>query len=192
MAIGDDFKFGFQRQGDFALLAATGQQHGFQVQAHDTFMIDGVRVSSGRVREALLNDDLDLAERLLGAPFTIDGEVVHGQELGRKMGFPTANILLPATERLAVRGVYAVQVSIQGEDTIYQGVANVGSRPTVKGMHNQLEAHLFDMDADLYGQTLSVQFKYKIREEQKFDSVQALIEQIRQDAMVSQRFFKSL
>ena len=179
LCIGDDFRFGKNREGDFEFLKSFGANNGFTVQAHKTFMIDGQRVSSGRVRAALGLGDIRLAETLLGRPYSISGVVSLGQQLGRTIGFPTANIVLPNT-RFAVNGVYAIRAVIEniGE---YQGVANIGVRPTVDGKENRLEVHLFDFDVDIYDKNMDVQLLSKIREEQKFDSLDDLQAQIELD-----------
>ena len=182
LSVGDDFRFGKDRQGDFSMLSTLGQQLGFEVDAHDTFEIDGQRVSSGRVREALSESNFVLAEKLLGRAYTIDGLVVRGQQLGRTIDFPTANILLP-TMVAPLSGVFAVTVRWQGR--LINGVANVGTRPTVDGSENRLEVHLFEFDEDLYDQAISVEFVAKIRAEEKFDSIDLLKAQIAQDAQAA-------
>jgi len=189
VCVGDDFRFGKGRSGDFVALQTYGQQYDFIVQAHDTFEMGGVRVSSGRVREALLNNNFMLTERLLGRPFTMSGKVSKGQQLGRTINYPTANIVLAENTLLAVNGVYAVQVRVKGSDQLFIGVANVGNRPTVDGKENRIEVHIFDFDQDLYGQTLQVLFRDKIRDEQKFASLDALKTQITEDAEQARRFF---
>lgn len=179
LGIGDDFKFGKNRAGDFEFLQRVGAQRGFDVSSHDTFAVYGQRVSSGRVREALLSSDFALAKTLLGRPYTISGVVVKGEQRGRTIDYPTANISLPEM-LMPVQGVYAVYGELDGVE--YGGVANVGKRPTVSGRENRLEVHLFDFDRDIYSQTLKVRFVEKIREEQKFDSFDALKTQIQLDA----------
>jgi len=180
LSVGDDFKF---RAGDFIMLENMGKEHGFEVSSHDTFEIDGERVSSGRVRQALLESDFVLAEALLGRPYAIRGVVSKGEQRGRTIGFPTANIVLPEM-LLAVNGVYAVKASLNNLEI--GGVANVGKRPTVNGQVNRLEVHLFDFDRDIYSQMLEVCFVEKIREEQKFASFDVLKQQIHQDAQRAQ------
>ena len=184
LCVGDDFRFGKDRAGDFDFLRNYGKNHDFSVTAHETFSLDGERVSSGRVRDALQANDFELAEKLLGRPYSISGNVSLGQQLGRTLEYPTANIVLAGVQ-YAVKGVYAVSVQLSESDAVdgaYYGVANVGTRPTVDGNENRLEVHLFDFDADIYGATLDVRFLHKIRDEQKFDSLDALKEQIQLDA----------
>nr|WHW29616.1 putative bifunctional riboflavin kinase/FMN adenylyltransferase [uncultured bacterium] len=187
LCVGDDFRFGKDREGDFEFLKVCGARHGFVVEAHDTFMLGGERVSSGRVRQALQAGDFGLAEQLLGRPYSLSGMVSCGQQLGRTLNYPTANIVLDA-ERFAVSGVYAVRVS-GAREKIAEGVANVGTRPTVDGNENRLEVHLFDFDADIYGTELEVQFCRKIRDEHKFGSIESLKQQIIADADAARAYF---
>lgn len=191
LCVGDDFRFGKDRAGDFEFLKKVGQRNSFEVTAHDTFTLDGQRVSSGRVREAILAADFDLAEQLLGRPFSVAGRVEKGQQLGRTIQFPTANIAI-SHPLIAINGVYCVSVEmLDGETPGRQltGVANVGIRPTVDGKEKRLEVHLFDFDEEVYGQTLQVQFHKKIRDEQKFDSVELLKKQITKDAQQALSYF---
>ena len=187
VCVGDDFRFGKGRVGDFAFLQNAGKQLGFEVTAHDTFRLNNERVSSGRVRDALTSDDFSLAEQLLGRPYCINGVVSKGQQLGRTIDFPTANIVLPDI-KLPVHGVYAVSTQTQKFGKL-NGVANVGTRPTVDGAEQRLEVHLFDFDEELYGEFLQVQFHHKIRDERKFESLESLKKQIIKDAKAAFDFF---
>ena len=188
VCVGDDFRFGKGRAGDFEFLQRSGLDKGFEVTAHETFAIDGARVSSGRVRDALADNDFGFAERLLGRPYYIAGEVSKGQQLGRTIGFPTANIVLPDVS-LPVHGVYAVSIeSLSFGRQV--GVANVGTRPTVDGKEQRLEVHIFDFDQDIYSQKVKVEFHQKIRGEQKFPSFELLQAQIKQDAERALAYFK--
>jgi len=186
LVIGDDFRFGLQRRGDFALLVEAGRQYGFQVLSTDTLLHDQQRVSSTLLREALREGRLEDVTQMLGHPYTITGRVAHGAKLGRTIGFPTANIHL---KRLVVpvQGVYAVQVLIA--DAIHFGVANIGFRPTVNGTRSQLEVHIFDFKGDLYGKQLQIQVCHKLRDEQKFPSFPALQTQITMDAHQARQWF---
>ncbi len=186
LAVGDDFRFGAGRQGDFLLLQKAGAEYGFDVVSTETFCNGGKRISSTAVRQALADDDLALAQTLLGHPFSISGRVVHGDALGRTIGFPTANLLL---RRIVspVKGVYAVEVLGLGAPV--PGVANIGTRPTVKGLRQQLEVHLLDININLYGKQIHVVLKHKIRDEQRFASLEALKEQIAKDVVIARRFF---
>ncbi len=180
LCVGDDFRFGKDRVGDFAMLQRAGAKQGFAVTAHETFEMFGERVSSGRVRDALANSDFELAEKLLGRPFAIAGTVVKGQQLGRTIDFPTANIVLPSYQ-MPVSGVFAVTVSHPKYGDL-GGVANIGTRPTVDGSENRLEVHLFDFADDIYGDSIRVRLVSKIRGEHKFPSVEQLKQQIELDA----------
>jgi riboflavin kinase/FMN adenylyltransferase len=187
LAVGDDFRFGAGRQGDFLLLQKAGVEYGFEVVSTETFCDGGKRISSTAVRQALAVDDLALAQSLLGHPFTISGRVVHGDALGRTLGFPTAN--LPLRRSVSpVKGVYAVEVRGLTPEPL-PGVANIGTRPTVKGLRQQLEVHLLDINMDLYGRHIDVVLKQKIRNEQRFASLEALKEQIANDVVTARQFF---
>ena len=188
LVVGDDFKFGKDRQGDFAMLQQAGQKNGFQVVNMHTFSVDTLRVSSTRVRQALKEGDLSLAEKLLGRPYRMSGRVAHGDKRGRTMGFPTANINLHRC-KVPLSGVYAVQLfGIEGEPVL--GVANVGIRPTVGADKALLEVHLFDFNRDIYGQHVQVHFLQKIRDEQRFNSLDELIAQIKLDCGLAREYFK--
>ena len=185
LLVGDDFRFGRDRVGDFSQLQQAGSQHGFVVEAIDTFVMDEGRVSSTRVRESLEAGDLEYAAELLGRPFTLCGRVAHGDKRGRTIGFPTANIHLHR-QRSPLSGVFAVRMGWSGARA-HAGVANIGSRPTVGGARLQLEVHLFDFDQDIYGEHVEVEFLHKLRDEQQFDSFDALREQIELDAIEARR-----
>ncbi|MDU7870562.1 MAG: bifunctional riboflavin kinase/FAD synthetase, partial [Pantoea sp.] len=187
LAVGDDFRFGAGRQGDFLLLQKAGAEYGFDVVSTETFCDGGKRISSTAVRQALAADDLALAQSLLGHPFSISGRVVHGDALGRTLGFPTAN--LPLRRSVSpVKGVYAVEVHGLTPEPI-PGVANIGTRPTVKGLRQQLEVHLLDINMNLYGRHIDVVLKQKLRNEQRFASLEALKEQIAKDVVTARQFF---
>ena len=190
LVVGDDFRFGKDRQGDFALLQQVGKQHGFQVVNMHTFAIDDMRVSSTRIREALQEGDLAVAEKLLGRPYRMSGRVAHGDKRGRKMGYPTANIHLHRA-KVPLNGVYAVQLYGIDEEPV-NGVANIGVRPTISGSDKALlEVHLFDFKRDIYGEHVQVYFLKKLREEQKFASLEQLIEQIHIDSAQAKGFFQT-
>ncbi len=188
LVVGDDFRFGRQRQGDFAMLGALGREYGFRVENTPTFLVDGRRVSSTWVREALTARDMELAARLLGRPYAISGRVAHGDKRGRQLGFPTANIHL-RRKHVPVSGVFAVTVEGIDEQPL-PGVANVGSRPTVDGVRSLLEVHLFDFDGDIYGRHVQVNFLHRIRAEQKFAGLEALKRQIGQDCIAARAYFE--
>lgn len=172
LEVGDDFRFGCDRLGDFDFLLQAGRAHGFTVEAAQTVELDGIRVSSTEVRKALAAADFALAERLLGRPYRIAGRVLHGQKLARQLGWPTANIQLKR-RRVPLTGVYLVSAEIDGKP--WPGVANIGVRPTVSGDGSaHLEIHLLDFAGDLYGRRLTVAFHHKLRDEQRFASLEAL------------------
>ncbi|GFM77275.1 MULTISPECIES: bifunctional riboflavin kinase/FAD synthetase [Pseudomonas] len=172
LEVGDDFRFGCDRIGDFDFLQQAGNTHGFTVEAAQTVEIDGVRVSSTKVRNALAVADFALAEHLLGRPFQITGRVLHGQKLARQLGTPTANVQLKR-RRVPLSGVYLVSTNIDGK--AWPGVANIGVRPTVAGDGSaHLEVHLLDFAGDIYGRRLTVAFHHKLRDEQRFASLEAL------------------
>jgi len=178
LIIGDDFRFGAQRAGDFQLLKNWGKNNGTEVIANKTVSRDGLRVSSTRIREALLQSNFGLAKELLGRPYTFSGKVVYGQQLGRTIGVPTANLWIPK-QRLPIAGVYAVKCLLAGE--LFNGIANMGIRPTVDGSKPVLEVHIFNFNDFIYGQRLTIEFKNKLRDEKKFDNIDLLKEQILQD-----------
>lgn len=187
LVVGDDFRFGHGRQGDFGLLSQAGQAHGFQVARMHNFHVDGVRVSSTLIRDALRNGDLVTAEKYLGRPYRMSGRVAHGDQRGRGMGFPTANIFLHR-KATPVQGVFAVEVfGLDREPTF--GVANVGTRPTVDGTRSLLEVHLLDFSEEIYGRHVQVDFLHKIRAEQKFSSLDQLKQQISRDVDTARAFF---
>ena len=187
LVVGDDFHFGKGREGDFAMLTTYGERYGFEVVNMHTFDLGGARVSSTRIRQALAAGELEHAEQLLGRPYRMCGRVAHGNKLGRTIGFPTANIFLHR-RATPVDGVFAVEMfGIHGEPV--PGVANVGTRPTVGGTRSLLEVHLFDFDGDIYGRHVHVDFLRKLRNEQRFESFEALKQQILLDARQAQEFF---
>jgi len=178
LVVGDDFRFGCDRAGDFALLRSVGEKQGFSVENTRTVEVAGDRVSSTRIRQVLAENRLSDAEDLLGHPYRIYGRVVYGQQLGRQIGAPTANVLLPRMP--ALRGVYVV-VATLADGRVLDGVANIGVRPTVDGKQPSLEVHLLDFAGTLYGQRIDVVFRHFLRDEVKFDSVDDLKHQIARD-----------
>ncbi|MBI2380826.1 MAG: bifunctional riboflavin kinase/FAD synthetase [Gammaproteobacteria bacterium] len=187
LVVGDDFRFGHKRGGDFALLEQASRRRGFVLEAAHSLCVAEQRVSSTRIREALACGDLGLAEAMLGEPYVIAGRVAHGDKRGRGIGFPTANIALKRGV-CPVSGVYAVEVEGVEPELCY-GVANIGHRPTVGGIKPRLEVHLFDFDGDLYGRRLRVRLKVPIRAERRFESFEALKAQIASDAAQARQIF---
>ena len=188
LIIGDDFRFGKARGGDFVMLQKAGNDHRFVVEAMPTVDFGGLRVSSSAVRDALAAGDIERAERLLGRPFVIAGRVMDGKKIGRTIGFPTANIQV-RRKRLPLSGVFAVTVS--GVDARpLPGAANIGVRPTVaEGLKPVLEVHLLDFDRDIYGCHVDVNFMHKLRSEAKFESLDALKAQIARDVAEVRAYF---
>lgn len=183
ITIGDDFQFGHHRQGNFSTLKAAGRQHGFDVVALSTQIgCDQKRISSTKVRDLLKAGQLGAVKAALGRPYSLSARVIKGDQRGRTIGVPTANMALKR-EHPPIMGVYAVQVT--GLDKGYYGVANVGYRPTVNGQAYLLEVHIFDFDQDIYGTYLNVHFIEKIRDEKRFDSFDALKRQIYQDISIA-------
>ncbi|MDN4503884.1 bifunctional riboflavin kinase/FAD synthetase [Alteromonadaceae bacterium BrNp21-10] len=179
LVVGDDFRFGHDRIGDFAMLLQEGQQCGFDVVSTQSFRVEDCRISSSAVRDALAIGDFKRVESMLGRKFCIASKVIHGDKKGRTIGFPTANLLLNRC-KTPVKGVFAVRVN--SEFGKFDGVANIGTRPTLNGQRSQLEVHLFNFDQQLYGQHIEVELIAKLREEIKFPSLAALQQQIGLDA----------
>lgn len=187
LSVGDDFRFGRERRGDFALLRRMGGIYGFEVEDMNTYKLDADRVSSTRIRELLSQGDFVTAGEYLGRPYRICGRVAHGDKRGRSIGFPTMNINLH--RRVSpLNGVYAVQVEGLGGGPPRQGVANIGVRPTVAGGQRYLlEVHLFDFQRSVYGAHVSVEFVRKLRDEMRFENFEALRRQILRDTAAARK-----
>lgn len=179
LLIGEDFRFGHDRVGDIDLLKELGHQRSCEVKKFSDFFIDTQRVSSTKIREALNDGKLEYAAKLLGRPYSMCGRVVRGVGRGRQWGVPTANLNMH-DKVLPLSGVYCVRVRREGKPLL-SGVANLGCRPTMDGVKNNLEIHLFDIDESLYGEIFQVYFLHKLRDEIKFASVEDLIVQIKKD-----------
>jgi len=189
MVVGHDFHYSRRREGTIETLRAAGARLGFAVEAVPPFEIDGVRVSSSLVRAALERGDLAIATRLLGRPYRISGRVQTGQRLGRKLGYPTANLALHR-KVVPLWGIFAVRVHGPGL-AAHPAVANLGTRPTLAGTVPLLEVHLFDFDGELYGRNLDVDFIARLRDEVRFDSLEALVEQMHRDAAAARERLES-
>ena len=188
LVIGDDFHFGKNRQGNFQFLKDNSERFGFMVDETETLMIDGERVSSTRIRESINRGDFEKAAELLGRPYSLSGRVAHGQKLGRELGYPTINIKM-GDKTLIVKGIFAVNV--KGIDNrVLQGVASIGTRPTVNGVDTILEVYILGFDQDVYGYSVEVEFLHKIRDEEKFDSLEELTKWIGRDTEKAIAFFK--
>jgi riboflavin kinase/FMN adenylyltransferase len=187
--IGDDFRFGSGRAGDFGLMEKIGSQRGFEVRAVHTVARDGVRISSTAVRAALAAGQMRTAQHYLGRPYSISGRVIHGDGMGKKIGFPTANIQLKHNLP-PLTGVFVVQVHAENMGVL-QGVASLGVRPTLKqNAKPVLEVHLFEFAQQIYGKHLRVEFLQKLRDEGKFPDVAALVRQITSDVDKAKQWFK--
>ena len=184
---GDDFRFGYRGEGNFGLLVSLGEQHGFDVVRRETCRVRDGRVSSSWIRDALANDELEIARELLGRPYAVNGRVARGDQRGRTIGFPTLNIPV-RRYRSALRGVYAVRVAGLEEQEL-DAVANIGTRPTVDGRGVVLEVYVFDWGGDAYGRCVDVSFVAKIRDERKFDTFDALKDQIGRDSARAREMF---
>jgi riboflavin kinase/FMN adenylyltransferase len=189
LIVGDDFRFGAGREGDFAALRAAGERHAFRVERMESVTLDGERVSSSAVRAALFAGEMEYAARLLGRPYALDGRVVPGNGFGRGLGFATANLRIKH-DRPPLSGVFAVEVRGLA-DGPRRGVANLGVRPSANPVARPLlEVHLFDFCADLYGAHLNVRFCHKLRSEKRFPSIGALQAQIARDVESATEYFK--
>lgn len=185
--LGDDFRFGANRKGDAAYLAASGKKLGYSVEVMPTVVLENERISSTRIREALLKADNALAQRLLGRPYSMMGRVVYGNQLGRQLGFPTANIFLHRAGT-PIKGIYAVRLhGIRAHGL--PGVANVGVRPTIGGTRTILEVYLFDFNENIYGKSVSVEFCKKQRDEVRYETLDLLKQQIAIDVDIAKNYF---
>jgi len=188
LIIGEDFRFGRDRQGDMNLLVKLGNEYGFDVITAGTYDYNGVRVSSSLVRGHLALGEFQKAAALLGRPYQISGRVIHGDKRGRTLGFPTANIALKRNNT-PLAGIYAVRVhGLDGRT--YAGVANVGTRPVFRGEKVLLETFIFDFDREIYGRRIRVEFLKHLRDERDFVSVEALCRQMEQDVQRAREFFR--
>jgi len=190
LVVGDDFRFGQKRQGNFATLQQAGQQHGFSIESQHTYILGQQRVSSTRIRHALQRGDLKTAKQLLGRSYTLCGRIRYGQQLGRQIGFPTANIFLHR-HLSPLLGVFAVY--LHGISKVpLTGVANLGTRPTINGNQLLLEVHLFNFEKTIYGHYVEVEFIEQLRQEQHFSSLEALQQQIQRDIESAKAVFFNL
>jgi riboflavin kinase/FMN adenylyltransferase len=184
LVVGDDFRFGRDRSGDFDTLTVAGRTHGFEVVDTPSYSVDGIRVSSTIVREALAKGDLNTAEQMLGRRYSMSGRVVRGDQLGREIGYPTANLSV-GRRKPPLRGVYAVRV--HGLAQARGGMASLGTRPTVDGTEMRLEVHIFDFDEDIYGRHIQVEFADRLRPEKRFDSIDLMTQQLHRDRRAARR-----
>ena len=185
--IGDDFRFGKNRVGDFSLLQENGVKHGFAVEETATIEHNQIRISSTRIRECLQQNNLEETKKLLGRSYSISGKIVRGQQRGRTINFPTINILSNRSKS-PVSGVFAVKVKLSGQT--YFGICNAGHKPTVDGREFLFETHIFDFEKDVYEQFAEIVFLKHIRPEKKFNSFEELKNQIEKDVVKAKNFFK--
>ena len=191
IVIGYDHRFGKGRTGDYTLLEQAGAKNGFEVIELSAQLLDQITISSTKIRNALYEGDISLTNNLLGYIFSFSGKVVEGNKLGRTIGFPTANIVLDNEEKLIpLNGVYAVQVIVN--QLIYNGMMNIGFRPTVDGKKRTIEVNIFDFDKDIYGETIVVKLLHYIRAEVKFNGVDALKEQLNNDRISVKEVLKKV
>lgn len=198
IVVGSDFRFGFQRKGDCRFLASLQKELGYELEIVEKECLKGREVSSSYIREALSQGDIERVNRLLGYPYTVQGEVLHGRKIGRTLGMPTTNLIPSAGKLLPPNGVYATRTILPEETEscggreakrVCPGITNVGKKPTVGEYFCGVETYLFDYDGDLYGQTISVQFFAFERQEQKFGSMDELKEQMHRDITFGRRYF---
>ncbi|MAD46171.1 MAG: bifunctional riboflavin kinase/FMN adenylyltransferase [Oceanospirillaceae bacterium] len=192
LIVGDDFRFGCDRRGDYQLLREAGDKYGFEVQDTPTHELDAERISSTRIRTELAANNLVRAAHMLDRSYRMSGRVAYGRQLGRLLDTPTANVMVHR-KKLPMTGVYAVHATVEESGEKYQGVANIGVKPTVTGdAKPSLEVHLFDFDGSLYHRHLTVEFAHKIREEKKFDGIDALRAAIENDKQAARQYFSAL
>jgi riboflavin kinase/FMN adenylyltransferase len=191
LVIGYDHRFGRNREGSFDFLQKNASSYGFEVEEIPRQDIEDLAISSTRIRHCLLSGNVDEAQHLLGRPYAITGIIVKGKQLGRTIGFPTANIHLQESYKLIpANGVYVINAYHQG--VAFKGMLNIGVRPTVDGTFRTIEANLFDFDQEIYGEDLTVELLQYLRPEQKFNGLDALIQQIKIDKVQALAFFKNL
>lgn len=179
IVVGPNFSFGYKGKGSPRMLLREGQYYGFKAEVVNAVQRDGHIVSSTYIRQLLEQGELERVNELLGRPFTFSGRVVHGDRRGRKLGFPTANLVISDKRAMLPNGAYAVRVRVQ--DNIYNGIASIGTNPTFAGFVRRLEVHILDFSGDIYDEPIQVYFVKKLREEQKFSSAENLIKQLNRD-----------
>lgn len=189
IACGQDFRFGARGMGDVLMLEEQGRELGFEVEICESLYDGDNPIRSTRIRQCLLEGRVEEAERLLGHPYMLTGLIVGGDRRGRQIGFPTANLEPPTRRLVPHNGVYAVRATVEGRT--WDAMMNIGLRPTFSGHHRTIEIHLFDFTGDLYGKEMEVDLVARIREERRFSSVEALLEQLRKDEAASRAILKT-
>ena len=188
LAVGTDFRFGYQRRGDYRLLERLSTECGYQVEVVEKACYQGEEISSSRIRRELEQGHMELVNQLLGYAYSVTGEVLHGRRIGRTLGMPTTNLLPSERKLLPPNGVYATRTVIAGE--LFEGITNIGYKPTVGGETRKgVETYLFDLDRDLYGEILTVRFYGYERAERKFASLDELKKRIEQDVFWGRTYF---
>jgi riboflavin kinase / FMN adenylyltransferase len=188
LVIGYDHRFGRNREGSFEFLQKNCAAYGFELEEIPRQDIEDMAISSTRIRQALSSGQVGIARELLGRPYSLSGTVVKGKQLGRTIGFPTANLFLHESYKLVpANGVYVINAHYQGE--VFQGMLNIGVRPTVDGTHRTIEANLFDFNKEIYGEDLKLELLHYLRPEQKFNGLDALVAQIKIDQQNSRYYF---
>jgi riboflavin kinase / FMN adenylyltransferase len=190
LIVGDDFTFGRERRGNFEFLETWGKNIGFSVQDTASVLIANERVSSTLIRQSLAESDFISAEKMLGRSFEFNGKVCYGQQLGRQWGVPTINLPI-ARKKTPIHGIFIVEIRIEGDPRLYQGVSSLGTRPTVNGKGILLEVHLFDFDRMIYGSKVKVRPLKKVRNEQKFPDVESLKARIFEDIKIAREYFEA-
>ena len=191
LVVGDDFTFGRERSGNYEFLEKWGKTIGFTVQDSLSLMVGGERASSTKIREHLAASRFDEAEKMLGRPFEFSGKVCYGQQLGRQLGVPTINLPI-ARKKTPIHGIFVVETVIEGDETRYQGVSSLGTRPTVNGKGVLLEVHLFNFDRMIYGSKAHVRPLMKIRDEEKFPNIEIMTKKIFEDIDIAKKYFEEL
>jgi riboflavin kinase/FMN adenylyltransferase len=193
LVVGYDHKLGKNREGSFDNIIKLSKKSHFVVEKINTFLINEVAISSSKIRNALNNGEIETANKYLGYPFSIEGTVIQGTQMGRKLGFPTANIITNDKYKIVpTNGVYTITIEVAGK--IHQGMLNIGNRPTINNNKNQntIEAHIFDFDRDIYQQKIRISIHHRVREEIKFNGIEALITQLEKDKEHVKQLLSSL
>lgn len=191
IVVGEDFGFGYKRAGNIQLLQELSKVYGYQLTVVHKLQYQGEDISSSRIRRALMDGNLELANKMLGHPYTMVGEVVHGRQLGRTIGIPTANIFPDKRKYLPENGVYVARIHIEGEERVYYGICNIGVKPTIdQNLQRGVETFLFDFQYDIYGKNIFVELLHFVRPEMKFASVEQLSAQIHNDAEFGRNYVK--
>jgi len=191
VVMGFNHRFGNNRTGDIELMTAMGKKLGFEVEEIEAQMVENISVSSTKIRNALTGGEIETANSLLGHPYTLTGKVVTGEHLGKKLGFPTANLKIEDADKLIpANGVYAVIVKV--DETNFGGMLNIGFRPTFNGKKQTIEVHIFDFNEEVYGMNIGVDLVASIRKEMKFNSVDELIHQLKKDKEFSLKILRAL